>query len=219
VARPCHGSFFRDLVDHARERKCAGVTYVGKEENLEDDTYGLHPSRVAFKALGKDGELAWDIEFKRPKRKPGKLKCCVVADPGGACGKGPEEEAADLQESFESALEQELDVQLVMSPYEIPIGTKLVLYDFGGMMGCDGLMQDNSRTMIKWAQDHPNSFVVVVSDFTYRNFIECELESLGLIKRRRSFGDDPQEEGLFNLVQRDWNQDRLGLPEWAFPKP
>lgn len=215
VARPCHGSFVSGLVENAKACRCAGILYIGKEENLEDDLDSIRNERQTWDGcdgpLGEDGEHAWIVPIHRPLQKSGALKACVVADPMGTTLASPEEEAYEIQEGFEEALGVPLSVTLVNSPYEIPEGTAVVFYDFGGMVGCSGLVEDNSREVIRWAQDHPSSLVVIVSEFTYRRFIERELESLGLTP---ATGEGRDAVGLHNLVVRDFGADHLGVPEW-----
>ena len=72
----------------------------------------------------------------------------------------------------------------------------LVVFDFGGMSLGNDLLADNSRRLIRWAQDHPSSLVVIASSFTYARGLEPELEDLGLVNhatRRGMFSDDRSE--------------------------
>lgn len=63
------------------------------------------------------------------------------------------------------------------------------------------LMEDNARHIVKWAEDHPNAIVVVVSGFTYRNYIEVEMEENDMT--------------LPNIVCDDGKRDLCDvLPDW-----
>lgn len=59
-------------------------------------------------------------------------------------------------------------------------GTKLILFDYGGVMLGNNLAQDNSRSLLRWAGDNPTALVIVVSSFTYHHTVKHEMEELGL---------------------------------------
>jgi len=59
-------------------------------------------------------------------------------------------------------------------------GTKLVLFDYGGVMLGNSLSQDNSRALLKWAENNPSALVIVASSFTYHHTVKYEMEELGL---------------------------------------
>ena len=97
----------------------------------------------------------------------------------------PEDEIKEHTKRFkEFAAPAKLKVHTPKSTYPgaIEIGTDLVIYDFGGVgPGATGLMTGNARHLLQWAQDNPNSLVVIVSTFTYRNYVKYEAEDMGLI--------------------------------------
>ena len=107
----------------------------------------------------------------------------------GSCMEYPDEEATRYIAELKEVV-GEIDLQ---TPYEeehtrlygihdLRDNTELVLFDYGGMWPGNSLMEDQSRNLIRWAQDHPNALVLVTSAFTYRNGIESEMEELGLTK-------------------------------------
>lgn len=67
------------------------------------------------------------------------------------------------------------------SAHQIKPGTRLVLFDYGGMMpGCEDLVLSECRALLQWATDNPSALVIVISSFTYRNQIQYEIEEMGL---------------------------------------
>lgn len=72
----------------------------------------------------------------------------------------------------------------------IKFGTELLLYDYGGMGFGSSLMESNAREAVKWAENHPNALLIVVSGFTYRNFIRYEMEEQGLLELPNIICDD-----------------------------
>lgn len=90
-----------------------------------------------------------------------------------------------------------LDWYKMDSMADVKVGTKLLLFDYGGMMGFGSgdLVGSIARSVLRWASDHPSSLVVVMSDFTYRNTIRYELEEMGLslhnVVVRQSINEDP----------------------------
>ena len=97
-------------------------------------------------------------------------------------------------------------------PEAFEAGTDLILFDYGGMCLGNSLIEDNSRYLIRFAQDNPNVLCVIVSGFTWRQAIARELENSGLT-------------GMHNVVPRWWEPAKLyseetkpedydPIPEW-----
>lgn len=135
-------------------------------------------------------------------RKP--IKTCIIVDPIGAAGQGPEEEVENHIKVY-----TEMIHPAPMSPYTalypdegskgIQPGTKLLIYDFGGMVGANDLMDSNARALIRWAENNPKALVIVASGFTYRNFVQVAL--------------DDEELKLINVVVDDGHQEDP-IPAW-----
>jgi hypothetical protein len=92
-----------------------------------------------------------------------------------------------------------------ISPEELKEGTDLILYDYGGLLPGTSLMEDNSRRLVEYAENHPSCLIVVVSEFTYRNYVALEVEDRGL--------------KLVNLVCEDYfgivgDSGDLVIPDW-----
>jgi len=130
------------------------------------------------------------------------LFVAVIVDPMGSSQSSPEEEIEDHIKRF-SLILPDFDLQFSTPKCVMPdLSADLVIYDFGGMMPGNSLMEDNSRQIVKWAQDHPSSLVVVVSTWTYRAYVKPEVEALGLTV-------------LKNVVQDDYDVDLKGaVPSW-----
>jgi hypothetical protein len=84
------------------------------------------------------------------------------------------------------------------SAHKIKPGTRLVLFDYGGMIssyGAADLISSEARALLRWTADNPSALVIVVSSFTYRNVIQYELEDMGLalhnVVCRESVFEDP----------------------------
>jgi hypothetical protein len=137
------------------------------------------------------------------------LKIAILVDPMGGGGKTAEEEVEAHKITFTALLDPaEIRFEHVWNPGAISPGTDIVVYDFGGMMPGTDLMESNARAITQWAIDNPSSLVVVASGFTYKNYVEYELEQLGF-------------DELFNMVNDDGhNEDPI--PQWfrdAFELP
>ena len=81
-----------------------------------------------------------------------------------------------------------------VGPSYLKEGTDLILYDYGGLMPGTSLMEDNSRRLVDWAENHSDCLIVVVSSFTYRNYVAYECKERGL-------------EFLHNIVAEDYTLD------------
>jgi hypothetical protein len=141
-------------------------------------------------------------------KKHRQIKTAIIVDMMGCGGRSQEDEIAEYTERFGRLL---APAKLkTYTPYHagegdhgLEPGTELVIYDYGGLMPGNSLMEDNARAVIKWAENHPNGLVIVVSSFTYSNFIRIELEQQGL--------------DLFNVICDDsWTEDAEEklIPEW-----
>lgn len=110
-----------------------------------------------------------------------RIKTAFWADLMGACGMTPEEEMKQQKEWAEEELGVKLDIHMPMNISQIEEGTELVFFDYGGMMLGNSLMEDNSRHLVRWAEDHPSALVVIVSTFTYDRAVRYEIaEHLGI---------------------------------------
>ena len=58
----------------------------------------------------------------------------------------------------------------------------VLFFDYGGMIGCDGLMHSFCREIIKEAQDYPNRYYVVVSTFSQYAMKDALKEFSGCLK-------------------------------------
>jgi len=152
---------------------------------------------------------------KATKAKPGPLRTAIWLDPAGVMGEGPEAEAERLVKWYEEELGAKLDVHTPRNIGEIKPGTGLVLFDFGGMMAGNGLAEDNSRALVRWAEDNPNSLVVVVSDFTYdqafRHAIEDHIGEAAPWNFQKEDGAR-HTTPLHNVVVQEWGEEFV--PKW-----
>lgn len=107
---------------------------------------------------------------------------------------GPEDEIEEHKKDFSELLfPARIDSYSPygMSEEEIKPGTDLIVFDYGGMLPGNSLMEDNSRRLIQYAQDHSSCLCMVVSTFTWRQAIHYEMQDLGL-------------NDLHNVVCRYW---------------
>ena len=95
----------------------------------------------------------------------------------------PEQEIEAHVQVFNSLVKpRELNWYRGHSAYkgDIKPGTRLIIYDFGGMMPGSSLMEDNARELVKYAADNPTCLIVVVSTFSFTNFVKYAVEDAGL---------------------------------------
>ncbi len=146
-------------------------------------------------------ERASKASNARWAKKPTTLKTAILVDPMGSSMGTPEEEIEKHIETYGKALMPvKLKTYAINHPLEIKLGTKLVIFDFGGMIGGNDLLQDNSRAVIEWALDNPQALVIVASSFTYQHGIGPEIRELGM-------------EAVDNIVAEDWQVDDI-IPDW-----
>lgn len=138
------------------------------------------------------------------------LVCAVLTDPYATWMQSQEEEYYELKEAWEIEFKP-----IKFEPYRIEgfhpsvlkPSTKMIMFDFGGMMNSYGgsaihdMATENARELIKYAKDNPSVLLNVISSFTYDALIKAELEDLGFTEK-----DVP------NMVNRCWN--RSLLPDW-----
>lgn len=151
------------------------------------------------------------------KKRP-TIKTAICVDPMGS-GFGdhtPEMEIQEHAKHFSEVFKPaKLDWYRIdyISHDAIKPGTQLVLFDFGGMLPGNSLMEDNSRRLITWARDNPNSLCIVVSDFTWRTAVKFEMDDMEL--------------NLPNVINDDyhlddpipaWFRTTVGIPFQAFSK-
>jgi hypothetical protein len=133
-------------------------------------------------------KTAHRLKTPRPQKRPKGLRrllCAIIVDEMGTqCGGGPEQEIRELKKTFsKEVFLNPITYYRALYAREggqgIKPGTDLVLFDYGGMSLGNDLLGSNSRELIKWLQDHPNSLAIIVSAFTYQNGIEPELREMG----------------------------------------
>ena len=108
------------------------------------------------------------------------IKTAIVVDPMGSCDVTPKEEIeAHILHYSHVFAPVKMKFYTPLSAWDIKDGTDLVIFDYGGMLPGNSLMEDNSREIIRWAIAHPSSLCIVVSGFTYRNAVEIEMQELG----------------------------------------
>lgn len=118
----------------------------------------------------------------KPKKKKRELSVAIIVDFMGSSMASPEEEIAEHKKRFSEILE---GYSLKFSePKAVLSGllADLVVYDFGGLMPGNSLMEDNSRAVVQWASDHPSALVVVASSHTFGAYVKPEMQALGLDK-------------------------------------
>ncbi len=128
-----------------------------------------------------------------------KILTGILVDPmGHGFGEvSPEQEIEGHIHDYSELLRPDaLKPYRLQSAHEIKPGTRLVLFDYGGMMpGSDDLVLSECRALLQWATDNPSGLVVVISSFTYRNQIQYEMEEMGLTPHnvvcRESISKDP----------------------------
>lgn len=119
-----------------------------------------------------------------------------------------------VEEEFEQAIEW-LDGQICdqinsktrssayrihcFDPRDIKPGTKIILFDFGGMLGARDLAESNCRELIKFAELNPSVLVIVTSSYTWHNLFKYEMTDLG-------FDELPNVHAQYALEYK--------LPEW-----
>ncbi len=118
--------------------------------------------------------------MKTTKKKPQSITCSVVLDYMGSYDSDPEEEFEKLQKDLRRVIANPVSFEESKMVHRINPKSDLVLFDFGGLMPGNNLMQDQSRALIQWAQDHPSALVLVVSKFTFTHGIQPEMEDMGL---------------------------------------
>ena len=136
------------------------------------------------------------------------LKTAIWYDPFGSMSETPEQQIANDVRRLPRDLFNDrvtFDWYCVNGPHEIKPRTELVLFDFGGMSLGNDLMASNSRYLLQWAQDNPNTLILVTSGFTYDHGVDYELRALG-------FATLPNVINLYPLNLPDaWS---LLIPKW-----
>jgi len=146
-----------------------------------------------------------------------RIKTAFFVDPVGGGGKTPEEEMASEKESLEEELGVKLDIKQIHHMGQIEEGTDLLLFDFGGMMMGNSLAEDNSRRVIRWAEDHPSALVIIISTFTYDHAFRYAIEEhLGLDATPSLEYNKPDgkrhETAIHNIVVESWRENFI--PDW-----
>lgn len=100
----------------------------------------------------------------------------------------PEDEIADSVEWFNGQLEEKLGKGYKVRDYrihcmdanDIKPGTKAIMFDFGGMLWGNDLAADNSRSLLKFAEDNPSVMIMVTSSFTWHHCFIYEMRDMCL---------------------------------------
>jgi len=130
-----------------------------------------------------------------PRRK---LRVAIIVDFMGTSMKTADEEIEEHKKDFTKIL-KDFDLEFSTPRAVMPnLVADLVIYDFGGVMPGNSLMEDNSREIVKWASDHPSSLVVVASSYTFGAYVKPEMEALGLGKVQNvwDYFDGDQDEKI-----------------------
>lgn len=147
-----------------------------------------------------------------------RIKTAIWVDPFGGGGMTAEEQVAHEKESMESELGVKLDVHTPNNSGQIEEGTDLILFDYGGMMMGNSLCEDNSRALIRWAEDHPSSLVVIISTFTYDNAFRYEIaEHLGLDSVPYHYNKPEGEKHktpIHNITIQSYGPGENFIPNW-----
>lgn len=200
MARPCRGDWIHDTWVKAL-RTARAVVYVGVQKNLEYDIDQIPGSLVHVESMGNAGSEGEYVFVITPKFRATKLvtprpqghkfpartvKVGICVDPFASMNSTQEEEIAEHKKDFREKLAPHKARFYVashtgQSAKGIQPGTDLMIFDFGGAMpGASDLMESNARSLLRWCQDNPNSLALVVSSFTWRNAVNCEMEEMGL---------------------------------------
>lgn len=135
----------------------------------------------------------------------------VVFDPFASSVMSLEDEIKMRVDEFERLLGRRLKVYKPSSFYDEAIKprTQLVLFDYGGVMPGNDLMDANSRRLVRWAADHPSALVAVVSQFTYNRAVKYEIDDY-----MRDVRHDDSGATLPNVIVRDIGDDHIKIPDW-----
>jgi len=111
------------------------------------------------------------------------LKTSIVVDPYGAMEYSGTEEADAHKRMFTALLHPlKLTVDTPLC-FNEDSTSDLIVFDFGGMGFGNDLLGDNSRRLCRWANDHPSSLCLIVSDWTFRHGVLREMQALGMFVR------------------------------------
>lgn len=143
------------------------------------------------------------------------LITAIWVDPMGSMSETAEEQIKAAQEHYEEELGVKLDVHTPLNVGQIQISTDLVLFDFGGMMMGNSLAEDNSRRLIRWAEDNPSALVVIISTFTFdnafRHAMEDHLNEAVPYHYNRPEGRR-HSTPIHNIVVEQWTEEFI--PKW-----
>lgn len=145
-----------------------------------------------------------------------RIKTAIWVDPAGGLEETPEEQIERCTNFYQEELGVKLNVHTPRHANEIEEGTDLVLFDYGGMMYGNDLAQDHSRHLLRWAEDHPNALIVVMSDFTFDRAFRYAIEDhLNLTMCPASFqkpDDERHKTPIHNVVVEHWREPFI--PQW-----
>ena len=136
------------------------------------------------------------MKTKPKSKKKRKLSVAIIVDFMGTSMQTAAEEIEEHKKNFTEIM-KDFDLQFSTPRAVMPdLSADLVIYDFGGVMPGNTLMEDNSREIVKWASDHPSSMVVVASSHTFGAYVKPEMQALGMDKVKNIidyYDGDPDE--------------------------
>lgn len=153
----------------------------------------------------------------RPRNKS--LRVAIIVDPYGSVSmdRTGADEIAEHKADLTKLLRGHRLTFTAPSWVDDKMSADLVIFDFGGMSIGNDLMADNSRRLIRWAQDHSSSLIVVVSMFTWTHGVFYELRELGIVPDDAplpSSFDDSATSPLVNVITGSRDTWEKAIKEW-----
>jgi hypothetical protein len=179
------------------KEKCSGCGKAFRgTEPLSDGKGKLYHKKCVPQIDHKALKAQVASSFEKLGRK--KIRVAIIVDFMGTSMRTAEEEIEDHKKNFTQIL-KDFDLEFSAPRAVMPnLVADLVIYDFGGVMPGNSLMEDNSREIVKWASDHPSALVVVASSHTFGAYVKPEMEELGLDKVQNvwDYFDGDQDEKI-----------------------
>jgi len=132
------------------------------------------------------------------------LRVAGVYDRVGSLGRKPADELRDDWRHISTMTGVRARKTLCRSVREVPEGTEVLLFDYGGASGGYGhdVLGDELRLLFRWAEDHPSALAVVVSSFC-AHFVREELRD----ERTYEVRDIPNLVMLHDYTPNNGNHD------------
>ena len=112
--------------------------------------------------------------------KKNKIKTAVIVDPFGS-GFGevtPEMEVKRHIKVYKETLGCSLKHYVVNNCEEIQPGTKLLLFDYGGVGLGNSLGEWAAKSLVRFAQNNPETLCIIVSSFTWSHYVQWAINEL-----------------------------------------